>query len=408
MTILNPINIKTVFFALLIFLSFPSGSEEASWPFPVESVEDAVFMFEFFNPGDYKLGSVNGTAFIIELKGRTYLVTNFHIAENFLIEKIDWKITNRKGRVINKQDIEGLSRLSFLYDLAVFKIKKKRYKGLVLKANNRTENNETAYMMGFPRKQFIKIKLSNVSELYPGHFSGFIENGSAVTNGISGLGGTSGGPVFNNKGKVIGVMAKGNKTEAQFIGFHFVNNALRTNKTYGNIESWARSEVKMVKELAAKGDPFAQFVLANQYYRQYQSTLNKNHIPSLLIYCEKSAAQGHLDAQIMLGILYIHGESMGIPKNLEKGKKWLRLAVKQNKSITADFQLALALTTEENSNRNFAEGWDLLRELDKKGVRPSSEYLRQLQRAYGLRVLNDRSMTSTETGEEGCTNGLFR
>ena len=200
-------NIKKSFFLLFFYCFFHISAiaEKISWPFSVESVEDAVFLLDLSFLND-PLDSFGGTAFVVEIGGSYYLVTNFHIIYHLNYGKKISGIKNKSGQTLEMGTIEGLS---FLYDLAVIKINK-GYKGPVLKLADRDENTRKAYMMGFPLGQFETVEFSEISEISSEHFCG-------VTDDIRLLNGSSGGPVFNERGEVIGITVTGSKYDMEFI-----------------------------------------------------------------------------------------------------------------------------------------------------------------------------------------------
>ena len=353
----------------------------------------------------------NGTAFAVELNGEIYLVTNFHVIEPwFFSRRIAGRIRSRGGQYLPRRRIEALS---FLYDLALIKVSKERYKGPVLKFANTDKIEGKAYSIGFPDGQFKRMELSYVNEISSTHFLGIIESDIPLK-----VGGDSGAPVFNNKGEVIGVVTylllstrsteKTTLYAMEFIKFPFVEDLLRAKgKSSLNLYEWAKRERAIVKEMADGGDLFAHTVMADKIYGLYQATLKEESAPSVQKAYEISASQGDFRAQMALSGLYAAGMP-GIPQNLEKSKKWLRLAVKQKKHIIADFVLARSLTLKQSSAEDFMEGRGLLQELSDRGFKPAREYLKTLQLTYPQRFLNDSSMTPVEIkkGEE-CSNRLF-
>ena len=113
------------------FFFSASGSRKASWPFPTASVEQAVFRLEFSSVDDKSLDISTATGFVTEIEGEPYFVTNFHVVhEIFSLKKeATLRIKNKKGKVLEIEEIAGLS---FLYDLALIKVKE-GYKGPVLR-----------------------------------------------------------------------------------------------------------------------------------------------------------------------------------------------------------------------------------------------------------------------------------
>ena len=393
--------------ALLVFFSFSAFSDKKPWSFPVESVQDAVFNLELpliHNPSD--TSGRGGTAFVIEIENKFYFVTNFHVIETFLLGITDLKITNRTGKIFKEEDIEGIAGLSFLYDLALIRIKPTRYEGPVLKHFDKYTIEENAYSLGFPNKQFQQVELSELSEVSSWHISG-------IKNNTSFSGGGSGSPVFSNKGEVIGVVRAGSKYELEFIRFNLIKEMLESKKKpHKNLKEWWEEEMRTVIGMSDKGDPSAQFVLAEYKARFFNTTQDEKYIKEALLLYEKAAVQGYFKSQMNLGLLAVQlaegRKEESFHELLEHGKKWLRIAKKQEKHILTDLSLAIALTDERNSNEDFAEGWNILKKLSDKGIKPAQEHLKQIQAAYVERFPENELMETTEKRDGGCTNRLFR
>ena len=393
--ILNFINIKKSFLISLFFCFFHIGTvaEKTSLPFPVDVTGKAVFSMELiYKSLFFSKDPFGGTAFVIEIEGSHYLVTNFHIIYHLNFGKVVSSIRNKIGQTLEMGTIEGLS---FLYDLAIIKINK-GYKGSVLKLADRDKNAKKAYMMGFPLGQFETVEFSEVSEISSEHFCG-------VTDDIKLLKGSSGGPAFNEKGEVIGIAVTGSKYDMEFIKSSFIRRTLNVKRgSHGKLKQWIQREIDTVEEMALRGDPLAQVVWAEHMHRLYKETKDDKYIQEALSFYKRAATQGYFKAQVSLGLIYVELISEGVLENplqyWEESEKWLRLAVEQKKSIVADFSLALLLTTvKRNSKRHFMEGRDLLQKLSDRGFKPAREF---------LEVLESRDQVIKQNPEEKCENSF--
>ena len=198
-------------------------------------------------------------------------------------------------------------------------------------------------MMGFPdgrfrKKMFTEIDSSNLIFLFG--LKNDIVPASPATQGLtaaaSSLKGASGSPLFNNKGEVIGVQSRGGNVDAMFIRSHFVKLIWKADREYHkNLKQWLQREIATVWDKAKKGDLSAQFVMATYMVteRNFHRMTSDQFALIALPFYRNSAAQGYVRSQIDLGMIYLKGSYYGIPRDLEEGKKWLRLAVKQGKSV---------------------------------------------------------------------------
>ena len=385
---------KRYLIVLICLFSFSaSGLEKVSWPFPTALVEQAVFKLEFSPVDDEPLNTFNATGFVVEIEGEPYVVTNFHVIHRIFSFKKDaaLQMQNNKGEILETEEIAGLS---FLYDLALIKIKK-GYKGPALKLTDKIGGDKKAYMMGFPRGQFKKITLIEVSENDSVHLAGLTNE--TVTH----FTGASGSPVFSNKGEVIGVTAVAGDADLGFIKSHFIKAVLKVDrgpykkirqwlqavlkikrKPYKSLEQWIESEIASVAEMSKNGDPYAQFVMASHFQNNenyYQIKSQKFNRFMLTLYRE-SASQGHIRAQMELGDIYLN-ERYGTSQDIEEAKKWLRLAEKNKENVNGAYfllgrTLILLFAKGMASYKEFLEGIMLLKQLDEIGVKPARKIMR--------------------------------
>ncbi len=78
-----------------------------------------------------------------------------------------------------------------------------------------------------------------------------------------------------------------------------------------------RGNIGTLKNLAAKGDPKAEYDLGKLYY--YGKGVPKSYFKAAY-WAKKSAAQGNAKAEYALGVLYFYGQ--GVPKNYSKVTYW--------------------------------------------------------------------------------------
>lgn len=96
--------------------------------------------------------------------------------------------------------------------------------------------------------------------------------------------------------------------------------AIKNGDIWAVEKKWRVEALLAVKKNAFKGDPQAQFDLAETYYHV------KNYNDAKTWY-KASAIKGNPEAQWMTGNLYHYGQ--GVNKDYEEAKKWWSLAAQQ-------------------------------------------------------------------------------
>ena len=393
----------TVFLICLFPFSFHAETKEAPWPFPSESVEQAVFMLEFASSSGL---FSTGTGFVIKIKKDFYLATSLHsvnmiIDRNAVPKRISLRAKNKTGKLLEIEDIAGLSSL---YDLLLIKLKK-GYTGPVLKLSNEIGQDKKAYTMGFPGGQFQKVTLTEVGEIEPMLFNGFrVLNDDTIDFDRAAPQGISGGPVFNDKGEVIGINRSGNALSLRFVKSRFIETTLRVRRGFHrDLIQWIQNEYGIFSKMVKKGNPSAQFMYAEELrLRANNKQISyKRFVQEALPLYKNSADQGHLLAQIQLGDIYLMLEQP------EESKKWLRLAVRQSTSINdAHFLLVLAhmLTTKDEPIERNAEAWGLIGKIVEKGLKPIFEnYSKDMFPGYNFMEIPE---IKNATDENSCHNSL--
>ena len=398
----------TVLIGLFSFYSI--GMEEESWPFSVETAEQAVFKLELFDSSD---DSGQGTGFVVELDNEYYFITNFHVIKDVL-DSDYYLIQNEKGISLTLENIEGLS---LLYDLAFFKIKEE-YKGPALKLSDKNKNYRRAYSIGYPRGNLTKDILIQVNEIDSLFFYGLWSSFQAMQ-------GISGGPVLNEKGQVIGVHSRGDGHGELIIKPHLIKLLIGRKTSDKSLEQRFYDEISRVEQMAKKGNPTAQYVFAN-YFRdkkleKFNSVKNEGSFvqntlalfpyfwfgQKELKFYKASASQNHFKSQVNLALKYFLGTDVN--QNIKESVKLLRLAVKHNKSHYAKLILANVLihgfllkVKSFEDKKIFLEALQLLKELDEMGLKSAKRYLVQI-----LNPLEFDHIMKIPTNEVQSKSGFF-
>jgi serine protease Do len=178
-----------------------------------------------------------GTGFMIDAKG--YLITNAHVVKNgksILVE-------DNKG----EQFVAEIVKLDAAKDIAILKINDKDFKPLnaipyTIKKSS-TDVAEPIFTLGFPRNDIV------YSEGYLSAKTGFNGDTLSCQLGIAVNPGNSGGPVFNKKGEVIGILSTKEK-QAEGVAFaiqskyiHLAIDELKKDTAYRNLKTSSYSSI---------------------------------------------------------------------------------------------------------------------------------------------------------------------
>lgn len=160
-------------------------------------------------------GTVSGSGFILSEDG--YILTNYHVVEdayegNLPITVVLYDGSSYEARIVGKEDVN---------DLAVLKIEASGLQPAVLGDSDEMQVGDEIYVVGNPLGE-LEFSMST------GHVSAL--NRSITTEGASDIPmfqldaavnhGNSGGPVYNTRGEVVGIVtAKNSGSDVEGLGF---------------------------------------------------------------------------------------------------------------------------------------------------------------------------------------------
>jgi cell division septation protein DedD len=139
------------------------------------------------------------------------------------------------------------------------------------------------------------------------------------------------------------------------------------------IQAWQKSDysaaVKIWRPLAEKGDPDAQFNLA-QAYRLGRGV--PTNLAAAQTWLERAAGQGHVDAQTTLGLLLFEGG------NRTAGVRWLKMAAEKD-DPRAMLVYGTALFNGDGVTQNASGGYALVSRAAAKGLAAAKATLAQMK-----------------------------
>jgi hypothetical protein len=170
----------------------------------IESLDDAVVLVEMY---DYKEDFIgHGSGFIIDVNGT--VVTNYHVVKGVHSLKVILQDNYGQRTSYNVQTVVKGSEIK---DLAILKIKNpyhRKFKYLKI-ANSLPKKGEECWAIGTPAnpKYMNTVSTGLVSNLALSNNPKLIQTTAEISHG------SSGGPLINKNGEVIGVTSSGDGTE---------------------------------------------------------------------------------------------------------------------------------------------------------------------------------------------------
>lgn len=393
------------FFLFFLIIPLAEGDLQNPWPFPTPEKEQAVVQVESSDAHTNKQHTATG--FIIEHSGSHYAVTTAHHVKEANLKTHRIHVRNKKGRLLKIEDVVGVSLLNNLV-----LIKLENYEGPILTLAD-FENNRSFYIMGFSNAQLKQVKAWESSPEGGGRIAG-------MTEGFASLTSLSGGPAFNDKGEVIGVIFKNSPYVVEFIESQLVKKLLETQReAKQNGLAWLKEETSTLATLANEGNPEAQYAIAEEMDNLYHETGDIALIETAWQGYKEAAKNGNFMAQLTVGITYRDGmkvmnwknqwrrltslgsihrfgiEDIVIP-DMNESRKWLRRALQQRgDNFLADFTWAETLTLFPETGADVIEGLQRLQGLIDRGFKPAEEHIQYMKHCASSFTSNTSNTSNT-------------
>jgi hypothetical protein len=269
-----------------------------------------------------------GSGFFFNQYG--HLITNYHVLGKAVMAKAkspDGKEFNIKSILAEDQSadlVEALADVS--YGSEPYLISAAKTPGV----------GEPVMVIGSPMGVDKVVSQGNVNT-----FMQLPNLGKCIVHSALSFHGSSGSPVVNDEGEVIGIETAGvnGRPEVNFAipveRFSGLSPNFRELQTLSAPEPDAQTTEKLADaqsratqkdtQMAEEGDSAAQVRLAARYEKG-QDDLSKNCFEALDLY-RKAAEQGNAQAQYNVGRMYYSGECMG--QSLSEAARWLKMAAER-------------------------------------------------------------------------------
>ena len=213
-------------FILLLVLLLPcvritAGYSEAAFsddPDAVERAADSVFMLEVYSANRSRIAI--GSGFIA-------FENNLIVTNNHVIEGATYIIANSDDD--ERYQVERIEAADEKLDIAFLRLGKNvSYTPLVFDPDTRLKRSMRVVAIGSPAGLMNTISIGNISAFYRDKSKDWIQFTAPISSG------SSGGPLLNDQGKVIGV------TTATYASAQNVNMAVKASDVVKLYEKWSK------------------------------------------------------------------------------------------------------------------------------------------------------------------------
>ena len=264
----------------------------------------------------------SGTTFSI---GPNLFVTSFHILNLMLKNESSIKnIIFQQGEDIFLLTVKRIVAVSALYDLAIFETEKSVTSYLNI-ADNLPQSNEKILILGYSQRKFKEIKQTEKAV-----DSKYLYTLFSVDH--SRLEGTSGSPVLNTEGQVVGVASAGTINMLFVIKLDHLKGLIAGDVGLNCFDldtvMCIEEEMKNLRNSAEQGHAPAQYLLGLKYYSGVET---KQDFKLAFDWMKKSAEQGYALAQRALAGMYYNG--VGTERDFELAFDWIKKSAEQGHAL---------------------------------------------------------------------------
>lgn len=320
-----------------------------------------------------------GTGFALK---NNYIVTNYHVvdgAKSISIQGVNGSFTHKYNAEVIATDKQN--------DLAILKVN-----GITIQSANipysiktaTAEVGEEVFVLGYPLTSTMGDEIKLTTGVVSSR-SGFQGDVSLYQISAPIQPGNSGGPLFDSKGNVIGIVSakhRGAENVNYAIKASYLRNLMesalpsnilpQSNKIAGqNLSGKVKSaknyvyyiicsskEIKMNSintssaNISGGSNSLSNTSDAEEYYKTARQYTNANKYKESYEWYVKAANLGHSGAQYMLGYMYSNGE--GVKQDYIKAIEWYKKAANQGNKY-AQFNLGKIYEEGSGVNLNYIE-----------------------------------------------------
>lgn len=366
-------NIEKIILFLMLLTAPMVGNTEQQHSIQTQ-VRSAICQLSFMPS---KISRKIGTGFFITPQ---QVITNFHTIE-MANNTEDITLSQPQVEQAKPIQIKQILALDAENDLALLEVSPSAETHLTL-GTHPTQTNEPVFISGYPEGNFAEI--TNTGSIEQSEYVNTIP-----INHYSPVYGTSGSPVFDTEGQVIGVVSIVGNSFVHTIPLRHIQNILNNiNSNHHSSPEYQQAEIKKISRRAQQGHPHAQYIMGHR-------TLREDHVLDSLHWLEQSAKQGHIQAQYQLGVIYYSGQYFDtvVEQNTQLGLYWMEKSAEQG-SFEAQFALGTIYYTGKKVKKNSQKGIHWYKKAAKQGYLPAQfnlgliYFLESNDTAEGIKWLN--------------------